>query len=221
LRPTVIRGLRRQENNGARYNEPVQVVLWAVAFAFVSAVTLAQSSASSCPADLPIDEIIGEMHKQQAKKKHHVAIPLPQVLCVGGWCRDLSKTPPTLPEPAPRVKVSNGENRSSPSPASNQLRDKCDNATEMALEAAHDVEVGDYYFDAKRYSAALLRYQDALGEKPGDIAIYVRLGRVLEKLNRVPQAIEQYKAAQKLAGPAKWSEEAKTALMRLQSPPSS
>ena len=90
---------------------------------------------------------------------------------------------------------------------------------EMALDAAHDVDVGDYYFEEKNYNGALMRYNDALNEKPGDIAIYVRLGRVFEKLNQVPQAIEQYKAAQKLAGPEKWSDEAKSALLRLQPSP--
>jgi len=92
---------------------------------------------------------------------------------------------------------------------------------EMALAAAHNIEVGDYYFEGKNCSAALQRYNDALDEKPGDPAIHVRLGRVLEKLNQFPRAIEQYKAAQKLGGPEKWSDEAKSALSRLQSPPGS
>lgn len=89
----------------------------------------------------------------------------------------------------------------------------------MALQAAHNVEVGDYYFDAKSYGAASLRYNDAVEEKPEDPAVHVRLGRVLENLNQLPEAIEQYKAAQNLAGPEKWSEEAKSALLRLQRTP--
>jgi tetratricopeptide (TPR) repeat protein len=87
---------------------------------------------------------------------------------------------------------------------------------EMALEAAHNVDVGDYSFEAKNYEGALLRYKDAVEEKPGDAAIHVRLGRVFERLGQLPQAIEQYKAAQELAGPAKWSDEAKAAVLRLQ-----
>jgi tetratricopeptide (TPR) repeat protein len=89
---------------------------------------------------------------------------------------------------------------------------------EMALKAAHDVDVGDYYVEEKNYHGALERYHDALEEKPGDIAIHVRLGRVFEKLHQLPEAIEQYQAAQKLAGPEKWSDEAKSALQRLQPP---
>lgn len=70
--------------------------------------------------------------------------------------------------------------------------------------------------NAKNYGGALERYNDAAEEKPGDIAIHVRLGRALEKLGQVPQAIQEYKSAQKLAGPQKRSEEAKAALVRLQ-----
>jgi cytochrome c-type biogenesis protein CcmH/NrfG len=63
-----------------------------------------------------------------------------------------------------------------------------------------------------------LRYKDAAKEKPSDIAIHVRLGRVFEKLNQLPQAIEEYTAAEKLAGPDKWTAEARAALARLQRP---
>ena len=94
--------------------------------------------------------------------------------------------------------------------------DKCDEAMEQTLKAAHDVDVGDYSFEANNYGGALLRYKDAAEEKPGDAAIHVRWGRALEKLGQFPQATEQYKAAQELAGPAKWSNEAKAALLRLE-----
>lgn len=92
----------------------------------------------------------------------------------------------------------------------------CGDAMKMALQAAHNVEVGDYYFAEKNYKASLLRYQEALGEKPGDLAIHVRVGRAFEKMSQIPQAIEQYEAAQKLSGPERWSDEAKSALQRLQ-----
>ena len=90
---------------------------------------------------------------------------------------------------------------------------------ELALEAAHNVDVGDYSFENKNYKGALLRYEDADKEKPGDAAIHVRLGRVLEQLGQLPEAIGQYKAAQELEGPQKWSDEAKTALIRLEQHP--
>jgi tetratricopeptide (TPR) repeat protein len=176
---------------------------------------LAQSAPPPCPAERPVDDIIAEVHKQQSNKKHRNSNPLPDVFCIGGWCRGRSskQKPPATPESAPQAKNPD-ENESSSS--SRVPVDKCDDAMELALEAAHDVEVGDYSFAANNYDGALLRYKDAAGEKPGDAAIHVRLGRVFERLGQLPQAMEQYKAAQELAGPAKWSEEAKAAVLRLQ-----
>jgi len=176
---------------------------------------LAQSAPPSCPADRPVDDIITEIHKQQSNKKHRNANPLPDAICIWGWCRNHSstQTPPTLPGSAP-PEQNPGENESTSS--SRVPAGKCNDAMESALKAAHDVEVGDYSFAANNYNGALLRYKDAVEEKPGDAAIHVRLGRAFEKLGQLPQALEQYKAAQELAGPAKWSEEAKAAVLRLQ-----
>lgn len=86
---------------------------------------------------------------------------------------------------------------------------------EAALQAAHDVEVGDYYFEQKNYRAALMRYQTASEQKTGDAAIHVRLGRVFEKLKDIPQAAAHYRTATTLAPSADWSREAQSALARL------
>src|SRR5262249_37598265 len=138
-------------------------------------------------------------------KRNRNPNPIPGVICIWGWCRDDSnkRTPPTFPDSvsAPPAKIPSGDDSTSSSKAP---VDKCNEAMEMALRAAHDVEVGDFDFAAKKYDGALLRYQDAVEEKPGDAAIHVRLGRVFERLGKLPQAIEQYKAAQNLTGPAKW-----------------
>lgn len=191
-----------------------------MAVVIMSAGMFAQSAPPSCPADRPVDDIIAELHKQQSKKRQRNTDPSPQVTCSWGWCLDHSTTPPTIPEPAPRVEISSDKNASSSSTSSRRIPvEKCADAMEMALEAAHNIEVGDYSFGEKNYNAALPRYNDALREKSGDTAIHVRLGRVLEKLNQFPQAIEQYEAAQKIAGPKKWSDEAKSAILRLQRPP--
>jgi tetratricopeptide (TPR) repeat protein len=176
---------------------------------------LAQSPPPPCPAARPVDDILAEIQKQQSKKKHRNPNPFPDFVCVWGWCHDSSRpqTPPTVPGPTPESKPSgkNEENTSS------SKADPCQAAMEMAIEAAHNVDVGDYYyFEAKNYNGALLRYQDADQQKPGDAAIHVRLGRALEKLRQIPQAIEQYKAALTLAGPEKWSDEAKAAVLRLE-----
>jgi hypothetical protein len=179
----------------------------------LSAGMLAQSTPPPCPAERPVDDIITEVHKQESKKKHRNPNPLPDFTCVWGWCHDDKRTPPTFPEnPAQATNPSGNESASS----AKVLVEKCSEAMEMALKAAHNVEVGDYSFAAKNYNGALLRYQEAVEEKPGDAAIHVRLGRVFVKLDQLPKAIEQYKAAQQLAGPPKWSDEAKAAILRLQ-----
>jgi tetratricopeptide (TPR) repeat protein len=184
---------------------------------------LAQSAPSACPAERPVDDILAEIHKQQSNKKHRNSNPIPDVFCIGGWCRGRSSKPkpPSVPESAPPESAPQakppGENESTSSSSSSRAPvDKCDEAMEMALKAAHDVEVGDYSFAANNYGGALMRYKGAAEEKPGDAAIHVRLGRVFEKLRQLPQAIEQYKAAEELAGPAKWLEEAKAGVSRLE-----
>ncbi len=90
---------------------------------------------------------------------------------------------------------------------------------EKTLEAAHYVEVGDYYFEKGSYQAALLRYRDAAEQKAGDAAVHVRLGRVYEKFNDRLQAIKEYEIAEKLAAPEQWTQEARAAMARLQRPP--
>lgn len=203
---------------------------YAVAVVVVSVGMLAQSAPPSCPADLPVDDIVAEIHKQQSKKKHRNTNPLPEGICIGASCLGRPGTPPTIPGPsksAPRTETPSDQDTSSSSDSSNKGRksaenskENCDERMALVLAAANDIDVGDYYFgEKKNYQAAYQRYRDALEAKPGDIAIHVRLGRVLEKLNQVPQAIEQYQAAQKLAGPQKWSDEAKSALQRLEHPP--
>jgi tetratricopeptide (TPR) repeat protein len=184
---------------------------------------LAQSAPPACPAERPVDDILAEIHKQQSNKKHRNSNPIPDVFCIGGWCRGRSSKPkpPSVPESAPPESAPQakppGENESTSSSSSSRAPvDKCDEAMEMALKAAHDVEVGDYSFAANNYGGALMRYKGAAEEKPGDAAIHVRLGRVFEKLRQLPQAIEQYKAAEELAGPAKWLEEAKAGVSRLE-----
>ncbi|MBV8476222.1 MAG: tetratricopeptide repeat protein [Acidobacteria bacterium] len=195
-----------------------------LAILVLSTGMLAQSPQSQCPADRPVDDIIAEVHKQQSKNKHRVGNPFPNVTCIWGWCLDHSRTPPTIPEPAPMAQIpalAPSDETQSDAGATRSSTDTCRDAIKTALEAAHNVEVGDYYFDAGNYPAALLRYQDAVKEKPQDLAVHVRLGRALEKQNNLSEAIDQYKAAESLTGPAKWSAEAKRSLLRLQRLPTS
>ncbi|HEY2497443.1 MAG TPA: tetratricopeptide repeat protein [Candidatus Angelobacter sp.] len=195
----------------------------------LSAAMLSQSAPPACPSGRPVDDIISEIHKQQSKRKHRNSNPIPDAICIGGWCRGRSQKPPKDPESAPRPEApSNGDSSSSSSAESSSSGtsssrtpvDKCDEAMERTLEAAHNVDVGDYEFESKNYKGALFRYKDADEEKPGDAAIHVRLGRAFEQLGQLPEAIGEYKAAQELPGPQKWLDEAKNALVRLQQHPS-
>jgi len=192
-------------------------VHWSASLFLLCTGMAAQSSAPACPADRPVDEIIAELHKQQSKRKHRQSNPLPQVTCIGAWCVDHSQTPPTIPEPAPQVERPQGRYKSEGGAhPGTSPGDACVDATRAALAAAHNVEVGDYYFETRNYSASSLRYNDALEQKPADPAIHLRLGRALEMLNRFPQAIEHYKEVPRLAGSEKWSAEARAAVLRLE-----
>jgi len=59
-------------------------------------------------------------------------------------------------------------------------------------KAAKDVEVGDYYFKRKNYSAAENRYREALQYKDNDAIATYRLAICLEKLDRPDEARKEY-----------------------------
>jgi len=183
-----------------------------VASLVVSTTLLAQDKPPSCPADRPIDDILAEIHKLQKPKRNKN--PLPENICAFGWCR--KGRGQTSGKPAPETSEAKGTPASGES-SSKPADQECNEAMELALDAAHDVEVGDYYFtEEKSYKPALFRYQDATKKKPSDAAILVRLGRTYERLNQRADALESYQAAAKLAGPEKYLQEAQAAIVRLQ-----
>lgn len=195
----------------SRYNARV-FLRSSIAAVLLCATALAQSSPAPCPADRPVDEIIAELARQQSKKNSRNKNPLPDSICIFGWCRKGKTTPPSSPEPAAPVETPSSGNASS----SQTDTDRCNDAMDRALDAAHNVDVGDTYFQKENYRGAQLRYQDAVDEKPADAAIHVRLGRAFEKLNDPAHALEHYQAAEKLPGPEKWTHEAHAAIARLQ-----
>jgi tetratricopeptide (TPR) repeat protein len=82
-------------------------------------------------------------------------------------------------------------------------------------KAAKDIEVGDFYFKKKNYSAAESRYREALYYKDNDaIAIY-HLALCLEKLDRPGEAREQYESYLKILPHGPEAENAKKAIERL------
>ena len=193
----------------------------AITVLILTASSLAQQA--PCPSDKPVDEIIAEIHKQQSKKNNRNKNPIPDNICIFGWCPiPVKKTPPTIPSGQNKTEVPADtatppqDPTSSSSSSSKTAVDKCNEKMDRVLDAAHNVEVGDFYYNEKNYRAALMRYKDAAEAKPDDNAIAVRLGRVSEKLNDPTAAIDHYTAAAKLAGPDKWTQEARTALAHLQ-----
>jgi tetratricopeptide (TPR) repeat protein len=87
--------------------------------------------------------------------------------------------------------------------------------------AAKDIEVGDFYFKKKNYSAALERYREALFYKPNDALANFRMAQALDKLARVDEAAEHYQEYLKILPNGPLAEEAKKALEKIKtSPPS-
>src|SRR6185436_10699329 len=94
--------------------------------ALLMATTVAaQPAPPPCPADRPVDEIIAEVQKQQSKKAARNRSPLPDNICIAGWCRRSAKTPPIALDQGPTgaQPASTGDNSSSKPPGY-----KCDDA---------------------------------------------------------------------------------------------
>jgi len=58
--------------------------------------------------------------------------------------------------------------------------------------ARKSVEIGDFYFRRKRYTAALSRYQEAATTDPHYPGAYLGLGKVYEKIGLKQKALASY-----------------------------
>ena len=85
--------------------------------------------------------------------------------------------------------------------------------------ALKDIEVGDFYFKKKNYSAALDRYREALFYKPNDAVANFRMALALDKLARLDEAAEHYQEYLKILPNGPLAEEAKKALEKLKATP--
>ena len=169
------------------------------------------ASKPSCRDERSVDEFLVEINKAKKQRNKN---PLPDSVCIGGWCKagGAKPDPRQLPTSHPPQ---------SPAPSQSGESSSSKESAEVApaydpIQAAQSVEVGDYYYGEKKYRAALSRYQEALESKPDDAAIYLRLGRTLEKLDELTRAFENYDASLTAdpGGPA--AEEARKAVKRLQ-----
>lgn len=152
------------------------------------------SSAPPCRNGRPLEEYLAELKKAKKQRNKN---PLPTGACIGSLClgkveRPQPEKPPAPPPPQPKSD-NGGIESSSKENEDEAVRDEAPNRDPMA--AAQSVEVGDYYFSEKNYRAALSRYQEALESKPDDAAIYIRLGRVFEKVGEPTRAFENYDAS--------------------------
>src|ERR1700680_15514 len=82
-------------------------------------------------------------------------------------------------------------------------------------KAAKDVEVGDFYFKRKNYTAALARYQDALMWKDNDAEATFRLATCFEKVKNPTEASAHYQTYLKILPHGPYAAEAQKALERL------
>ena len=73
------------------------------------------------------------------------------------------------------------------------------------------VEIGDFYFKRKKYSAALSRYREATEDDPNYAPAYLGLGRVYEKIGLKQKALEAYRKYLDALPSTKQAEEAKDA----------
>lgn len=198
---------------------------------FAFATSLAQEPAakaeSSCYKDKGIDQYIVELQRLQKKKGTHN--PLPNNVCIFGWCRNTGAGPADSKPKAESKADTSGEKPQAPATppvddveSSSKKEDLGiakvppeETSSYDPIGAARDADVGDYYFHEKNYRGALMRYSDALKEKPGDAGIHLRLARGWEKLGAPERAYLEYDVAVKLEREGKSASEAKDGMERL------
>src|SRR3984885_1825535 len=82
-------------------------------------------------------------------------------------------------------------------------------------KAAKNVEVGDYYFRRKNYSAAESRYREALYYKDDDATATYRLAVCLEKMEHPNDALAEYESYLRILPYGPQAGESKKAMERL------
>jgi tetratricopeptide (TPR) repeat protein len=86
-------------------------------------------------------------------------------------------------------------------------------------KADKNVEVGDFYFKRKNYSAAISRYREALYWKQDDAPALFRLGQTLEVVGQYAEARKQYERYLQVLSGGPFAGEARKALVRLKDKP--
>lgn len=82
-------------------------------------------------------------------------------------------------------------------------------------KAMKAVEVGDFYYRDKKYTAAISRYREALDFKPRDAEATFKLARVLEKYGAVGEALFRYEEYLQILKSGEYAAESRKAITRL------
>ncbi len=135
--------------------------------------------------------------------------------------------PPPTSEPRPRKgnseESSSNDTKIDLSPPADDAKHPGANASSDVNEfhvydphkAEKDIEVGDFYFKRKNYTAAINRYRSALNWKPNDAIATFRLAVALEKTGQLEDARRNYEGYLKILANGPFAAEAKNALQRL------
>ena len=83
------------------------------------------------------------------------------------------------------------------------------------LQAANNINHGNFYFKKSKYGAAASRYKEATCWDPSSAEAYLRLGEAEEKLHNFDQAREAYQKYLELSPEAKNAGEIKKRMARL------
>lgn len=144
-----------------------------------------------------------EAEEKQAELRAHAAVR----------CKAIEEARALRTPSATTPQVPAGESSSKASQPPGSSPTSC--TPEDVLEAEHDVDVGDTYFESGNYKAAEMRYRDALKALPEDPVASLHLARLLEKQGRKPEALQQYQAYLAWSPTGKEAEEANKAMSRL------
>jgi Flp pilus assembly protein TadD len=83
------------------------------------------------------------------------------------------------------------------------------------MRAMKDIDVGDYYYKAGNYKAAVSRFREALQFKACDAVATFKLAQALEKNKQFEEARAQYEAYLAILKDGRSAGEARKALERL------
>jgi tetratricopeptide (TPR) repeat protein len=181
-----------------------------------------------CGGGRTVDDYLADIAKSQ--KKQRSKNPLPDSVCVWGWCKhkapkgpfpdppsvDPKSSPDQKPEQKP-VQPPPGESSSkrpveevAAPPKLDETDDSCD-----PIRAAKDIEVGDFYYTQSSYKPALMRYKLALEGWPGEPNILFRLAKTYERMKDTDHAMQSYQQVIAADPEAPIAKEAQAALTRL------